>query len=424
MTKKNINYELLLIESCLGDFSKQQKMIRDFNGSKLLTEEGQRFLDIIRKANADYEALDIDNFMSYATTMSSNTKENGKYIGLIGKLGESIIGANDFEKYLDIVKKQIKEDKLKKILEKVNIDLENGDVDNAVRKLDLEEIRENFGKGKEKTREEKLVDFMLDVDKNYGEGSNNGITFGIKPLDDAIGKLKRGELFVLGGSSGAGKSLACNNIFAKLILEGKNVIYFSLEMGTNNLLARTASIVQGVNPKFYRGTFESNEAIIQETELNEKFVAAMTRLNNWDVVSCADLPDSRATIENVLEKSLLIQKERKWSQIDCIIIDYLQFLDASQYGMTEYEKINNAVNKIKTFIVSEDVPLILITSLNANGEIKGSTNILYTSDFSATINNDGRNKEIKHLDIIKSRYGGTGEFKIKYDNKLRMQVIN
>ena len=102
------------------------------------------------------------------------------------------------------------------------------------------------------------------------------------------------------------------------------------------------------------------------------------------------------------------------------IIAYEDQIVNSDYSDTEYEKINNAVNKIKAFVIKEDVPFILITSLNANGEIKGSTSILYTSDFSATIDNDMRNKNIKHLKIIKARYGSCGGCKISYDDCLRI----
>lgn len=420
MTKKNVNYELLLIESCLGEFKRQQKLVRDFKGSSFITEDGKILFDVIKKAVDNYEALDVQNFMSYATTMTDNPDENTKYVCALGKLGINLCGAEDFDKYLEIVKKKVKEEKLKNILKNVNIDVTNGNIDEALRKLNLESIRDNMNIGKEKTREEKLVDFMLDIDKNYSTDGENGVTTGIKVLDDAFGKIKRGELFVLGGSSGAGKSLACNNMFAKWILEGKNVIYLSLEMGFNPVFSRTASIIQNTNPKFYRGTFEDRDAIIAQTEKNQKFVQVMNKLNNWDIVSIADLPDCKATIENVLEKCLLIQKERGWSQIDCIILDYLQFLDRSNNADTEYEKINNAVNKIKAFVIKEDVPFILITSLNAQGEIKGSTSILYTSDFSATIDNDMRNKNIKHLTIIKSRYGSCGGCKLSYDDYLRV----
>ena len=102
---KKMNYELLLIESCLGDFTKQQKLIRGFKGSKFLTETGITLFDVVKRANENYEALDLENYMNYATTMSSNYKDNEKYIEALGSLGLNIIGAEDFDKYLDIVKK-------------------------------------------------------------------------------------------------------------------------------------------------------------------------------------------------------------------------------------------------------------------------------------------------------------------------------
>lgn len=417
---KKINYELLLCESAMNDYKLQQKLVKAFRGSKFLTRDGQLMFDMIKKCIEDYRAFEYDNAMEIATTMTDNAKDNTEYINAVANLSLGTIGAKDFNKYLEIVKNKIKEENLKRILQSVNVDIKDGKIDEAIRKLNLEEIKKEMSQGKENTREEKIIDFMLSLEKDYSPDGDNGVVTGITSIDDAIGKLKNGELFVLGGSSGAGKSLISTNMFCKWILEGKNVIYLSLEMGFSNVFARIASIIQGTNPKFYRGTFTSQDAIIKESELNQKFVTQINALNNWDIVSIADLPEGRATVENVLTKCKLIQKERGWEKIDCIILDYLQFLEKSNYTMTEFEAMKNNVNKIKAFVVTEDVPFILISSLNANGELKGATDILYTSDFSATINTDIRNKNIKHLEIIKSRYGSFGKSKMQYDDHLRI----
>ena len=62
-------------------------------------------------------------------------------------------------------------------------------------------------------------------------------------------------------------------------------------------------------------------------------------------------------------------------EIDCNALTYIQFKKIFGVGLFK------DIQTLKTFVVSEKIPIIAISSLSADGRLKGSTNIKYTADF-------------------------------------------
>ncbi len=74
-------------------------------------------------------------------------------------------------------------------------------------------------------------DYLIDFEERFLKRSRNPMTTGWKIIDDITkGGLGRGELGVVIAPTGAGKSMALVHLGAQVIKEGKNVVYYTLEL--------------------------------------------------------------------------------------------------------------------------------------------------------------------------------------------------
>ena len=65
-----------------------------------------------------------------------------------------------------------------------------------------------------------------------------GLDLGYPQLDQMIGGLEGGKLFVIGGRPGMGKSVLAENIALSIASRNHPVLYVSLEMDTKELMQR------------------------------------------------------------------------------------------------------------------------------------------------------------------------------------------
>ena len=90
-------------------------------------------------------------------------------------------------------------------------------------------------------------DYLLDFEERFLKRSRNPMTTGWKIVDDITkGGLGRGELGVVIAPTGAGKSMALVHLGAQAIKEGKNVVYYTLELQDTVVASRFDSCITGV----------------------------------------------------------------------------------------------------------------------------------------------------------------------------------
>jgi len=90
-------------------------------------------------------------------------------------------------------------------------------------------------------------DYLADFEERFLKRSRNPMTTGWKIIDDITkGGLGRGELGVVIAPTGAGKSMALVHLGAQAINEGKNVVYYTLELQDTVVASRFDSCITGV----------------------------------------------------------------------------------------------------------------------------------------------------------------------------------
>tara|TARA_A100001515_G_scaffold118120_1_gene100306 strand:- start:4193 stop:5569 length:1377 start_codon:yes stop_codon:yes gene_type:complete len=90
-------------------------------------------------------------------------------------------------------------------------------------------------------------DYLLDFEERFLKRSRNPMTTGWKIVDDITkGGLGRGELGVVIAPTGAGKSMALVHLGSQAIKEGKNVVYYTLELQDTVVASRFDSCITSV----------------------------------------------------------------------------------------------------------------------------------------------------------------------------------
>ena len=90
-------------------------------------------------------------------------------------------------------------------------------------------------------------DYIADFEERFLKRSRNPQTTGWKIVDDITkGGLGRGELGVVIAPTGAGKSMALVHLGAQIVKEGKNVVYYTLELQDTVVASRFDSCITSV----------------------------------------------------------------------------------------------------------------------------------------------------------------------------------
>lgn len=143
---------------------------------------------------------------------------------------------------------------------------------------------------------------------------NNGqMSTGWAALDRKLfGGMNRGELNIFAGASGAGKSLFLANLGVNWTLEGKNVLYITLELSEPLVSMRIDSMLSGIPS---RDIFKS----MDEVELKIKMIGKKSgSLQVKYLPSGKTANDVRAYIKELEIKS--------GKRFDVILLDYLDLL--------------------------------------------------------------------------------------------------
>ncbi|MEL6239019.1 MAG: DnaB-like helicase C-terminal domain-containing protein, partial [Pseudomonadota bacterium] len=185
-----------------------------------------------------------------------------------------------------------------------------------------------------------------------------GMSTGLSKLDDMLGGLHRGDLYVIGGASSMGKTaLAVNIAFGAARSEGRRVVLFSQEMTRQQLAWRVMSNQarrSGCGKVAYQalrnGSIGQNEYAILKAGAEH-----LPKSVKWNTARGLSVDDVKAGVR-AASKSL--------GGIDVIVIDYLQILEIEQRkGSNRAADIQHATMQMKKLAGDMDACIVLLSQL-------------------------------------------------------------
>ncbi|ALQ38997.1 replicative DNA helicase [Fusobacterium hwasookii ChDC F174] len=281
----------------------------------------------------------------------------------------------------------------KKILKNSIVDMKTAGVDEIMR---MERVSENRGK-------------------------TLGIPTGFIDLDRMTSGLNNSDLIILAARPAMGKTAFALNLALNAGKEQKNVLVFSLEMPAQQLYQRLLSIESGIPQHKLKNVY------LEEDEWTKLTVATLNLSKTSIFV--ADLPYT-----NVLEIRSYARKMKSQKKLDLIIIDYLQLINGTGRGGSEFsrqQEISDISRSLKGLARELDVPVIalsqlsravesrvdkrpMLSDLRESGAIEQDADIvafLYREEYYIP---ETENKGITELIIGKHRNGATGTVKLNF----------
>ena len=201
------------------------------------------------------------------------------------------------------------------------------------------------------------------AEKAYKKSSDViGLKTGLNDFDKKIGGLHKSDLIIIAGRPSMGKTAFATNI-ASNICNGKNndnktnVLFFSLEMSSEQLATRVISELSQISSEGIR------TGNISKTDF-EKIIRASEKLKNLSLF----IDDSPAlTISSIRTRSRRLK--RKFG-LDLIIIDYLQLISGESRNSNDnrVKEISDITRGLKAIAKELNIPVVALSQLSRKVE--------------------------------------------------------
>lgn len=249
-----------------------------------------------------------------------------------------------------------------------------------------------------------------------------GVPTGWDPIDKDTGGYQRGDLVTWVGRTGMGKTYLLLRQVLRAWYEGYQVLFFSLEMGTRQLIQRMVAMEAGLDPQWMRRGMLGPQAHRMMLTAIEGFTALDgIRIYSHGFGGRTDDVDN------------LIQEIRP----SIVFIDSAYLLRPEDFrrNASKWEQQSNVMDDLKRINIQRDIPIVISTqfarSAGKSGRSGGLENIALTDAISThssliyairpwerhknnKINMGEQTKHYRVIDTLKGREGEDAKFAINY----------
>lgn len=300
---------------------------------------------------------DMGEKVTVAELSRRTENREGEQFEIISYLKECyglVINSSDIKSHAKTVIGEYKARQVKELVNKTVYtakDIENIIADLLVK---LEALKSN-SKVKSKTLAEIVEECQHDY---FVEKTVKKINTGFKQIDECIGGLEGGEIFVVGARPAVGKSAFVTQIITNMAQEGLKVGYFNLEMSYKQvyerILARFSKLglTRIKKAKHFLGTEKK-----QFDEANEK-------MNMRNLI-----------ISSGSKKISDIKAESRHQEFDVIIIDYLQLIRPDRIFSNRASEVGEISKSLKGLAMELNIPIIALSQMNRENDETQEPNI-------------------------------------------------
>jgi replicative DNA helicase len=253
----------------------------------------------------------------------------------------------------------------------------------------------------------KMIEMLNRISSNDGEAV--GLSTGLPDVDEMTTGIREGELWVLGGRPGHGKTSLGRQVAIEAAKAGEPVLFFSLEMSQEELHLCNVAAESGIPFfKLRTGTISKEERM--------RVVAAAGRLASLPLYI---MDSGIVDVSEIVAHSLLMIRQ---CGIKLIIVDHLKLVrDASINGQDMRIQTGNIANRLRVLAKSTRVPVLLLSQLRRPKDASERPQLhwlMESGDIEAHAHtvilvyrpqeNDGSPTGEDELIIAKNRFGALG----------------
>ena len=280
------------------------------------------------------------------------------------------------------------------------------------------------------TQVKDINDIISETVHNIKNKTSKLIKTGYPSIDRFSGGLTRGEITIIGGRPGHGKTTVMVNLLAKAIENGQRAMFFSRELPNSELLKKILCLESG----------KMSYSMVRQNVFTEHDLKNMNE--TIEVVKEKYSKDKFLMFDNIKDFSLASSEIKKFKP-DIIFDDYIQLIACKGYQDTRRLQIEKLVNDYKWLAKETDAVVVLASQLNRfierannrgkalepqlsdlaeSGAIEQVAENVFFSYYDYKVRGEnGKGKNVITLIASKVRYGESGSSDLGYDgNKCKI----
>lgn len=410
---ENVKAEMAVLGAALMSSEAYAQVVSSLTETDFTKLEHQTIFSAIKKLHNDGIPLDP---IILADALGHQVAKVGG-MQYITNLFLSLPSAANVSHHIDIVREVSRKRHLVIDLERIIADIRSGNPTvNYLQKIDtaLQTYRRPT-----KDNVEKIGSIAHDVYTDIINGKSLGSPTGFTVLDQTLGGLKNGEVYVIAGRPAMGKTTLASNIAANFARNGSTTIYFSLEQPATDMAKR--SLISA-------SECSEHEIRSQSFGARDQVNSIIYEMKNWPLYIC----DKTYTLSDITEQCYAVKLKAKTLQL--IVIDYLQLIKSSQRKNTTREnEVSELSRQIKLMARNLDCPILLLSQLSRAPEQRvNHMPILADLRESGAIEQDAdavifvyrpwvydNSKDLgdAYIIIAKNRNGETGKIPVAWDGE-------
>jgi replicative DNA helicase len=199
-------------------------------------------------------------------------------------------------------------------------------------------------------------------------GMLSGVTFGLTEMDRRTQGMQPGQLVILAGRPGMGKSTVGLSVAIRAAQAGHGVAFFALEMGDEELARRAMADLSFGRCRPNVSYFDIRAARISP-EQDQALTAAAEELHELPLVieQAADL-----TTGQLLGRSRSISADfkRRGRKLELIVVDHLGLLSTGRRSRGRVEEVSEISRALKVLAKQMECPVMALSQLNRAAETR------------------------------------------------------
>lgn len=240
-------------------------------------------------------------------------------------------------------------------------------------------------------------------------GNDDGLSTGLADLDEKLGRIRPGDMVVIAGRPGMGKSAFGMQLAESMASAQKPGLFFSLEMSAGQLVDRILSSAGRVNLKKFRTAQFSDEDWHGLTNA----VGTAQAMPVW-------IDDHSASLGQILSTMRAFKRRHG---LGVVVVDYIGLVQSD--GDTREQEVARISRALKMAAKQLGCPVLALSQLNRKLEDRGDKRPMQSDlresgaieqDADAILmlyrdeiyNSDSQHKGICEVLIRKNRHGETG----------------
>ena len=246
------------------------------------------------------------------------------------------------------------------------------------------------------------------------------IKTGYRSLDKFAGGLTRGEITIVGGRPGHGKTTVLINILANVLEAGYKAMFFSRELPNSELLKKIICLESQ----------ELSYSMVRKNVFNNNDLEKVNQTLNF--IKRKYSGDKFLMFDNIRDFSVSASEVKKFKP-DIIFDDYIQLISYEGKEDQRRLQIEQLVNDYKWLAKETEAVVVLASQLNRGIEYRGKTfepqlsdlaesgaieqvaeNVFFTYYDYKVKGEAGKGKNVLTISAGKVRYGDSGSVDLGY----------